>query len=247
MKVCLISSSGGHFTELKQVMSFLPQIIGTKDYDYFFVTMNRVDTKNLKNTFYMTDTSRNPFTILINLFQSLRLFSKTRPDVIVTTGAGFSVPFAYVAKLFGKKIVCIESFCRTSSKSLFARLLYPISNKFYVQWNDSLKLWGNKTEYLNIIELNTKVTLNDFKNAKDVFVTVGSSIYQFDRLIKFVDDLAKESPDKRFFCQSGLQDINQNIVSGQNISRIMILKKRLQAVILFYPMREVVALFHLFL
>jgi len=203
MKVCLISSSGGHMTELKQVVSALPKILSAKKYNYFFITMNRTDTHDMKNTYFMVDTSRNPFTIFWNFIQSIGLFFKTKPDIVITTGGGFSVPFCYIAKLFGKKIIVFESFCRIKSKSLSSRLLYPITNRFFVQWKESLSLWGKKTEYFSLIGEKFKVSFDNFKKAKKIFVTVGSSPYQFDRFIKFVDELAVKNKDKEFYCQIG--------------------------------------------
>jgi UDP-N-acetylglucosamine:LPS N-acetylglucosamine transferase len=57
-----------------------------------------------------------------------------RPRAIVSTGAGVAVPFCYVGRLFGARVVFIESFSRTTRPSLTARLVYPIATDFFVQW-----------------------------------------------------------------------------------------------------------------
>lgn len=145
MKIALLCSSGGHFTELKQV---LPALQNT---DYFFVSMFGPNTKNLKNIYYLKDVSRNPILFIINFFQSLKLFFKTKPDLVITTGASFVVPFCLIAKLYGKKVIYIESICRVNSKSLSGKLLYPFVNLFLVQWPSSLKLWGKKAKYFGAV------------------------------------------------------------------------------------------------
>jgi len=145
MKIALVSSSGGHFTEIKQIIPAL------RDNDYYFVTMYGPNTKGLKKVYYMIDVSRNPIYFIINTFQSLRLFFKTKPDLIITTGASFVVPFCLIAKLFRKKVIYIESICRTNSKSLSARILYHFVDLFLVQWKTSLKLWGKKAKYVGAV------------------------------------------------------------------------------------------------
>ena len=52
----------------------------------------------------------------------------------MTTGAGVAVPFCYVGRLFGARVVFIESFSRITEPSLTARLVYPVANDFFVQW-----------------------------------------------------------------------------------------------------------------
>ena len=53
----------------------------------------------------------------------------------------------YLGKLFGKKIVYIESYARMNNKSLSGKLIYPIASLFIVQWKEMLKLYP-KAKYL---------------------------------------------------------------------------------------------------
>jgi len=145
MKIALVCSSGGHLTELKQIIPAL------QNKDYFFVTMTGPDTKTMINTYLMKDVSRNLLYFVINTFQSIKIFLKTKPDLVITTGASFAVPFCYIAKLFSKKVIYIESICRINSKSLSGKLLYPFVDLFLVQWSSSLKLWGKKARYCGAV------------------------------------------------------------------------------------------------
>jgi beta-1,4-N-acetylglucosaminyltransferase len=67
--------------------------------------------------------------------------------------AGTCVPIVYVAflyKLLGildADIVFVESFCRVQKLSLTGKLLYPIADKFIVQWPQLLRQYG-RAEYL---------------------------------------------------------------------------------------------------
>ena len=47
----------------------------------------------------------------------------------------------YIGKLFGSKIIFIETFANRNSKTLSGRLVYPIANLFIVQWENMLKLY----------------------------------------------------------------------------------------------------------
>ena len=47
----------------------------------------------------------------------------------------------YVAKIFRKKVIYIESFANVETKTLSGRLVYPIANVFIVQWHSMLKLY----------------------------------------------------------------------------------------------------------
>ena len=81
------------------------------------------------------------FVVPLNIIKSFKIFMKFRPDVVVTTGAHTAVAMCYIAKLFKKKIIYIESFANIETKTLTGRLIYPIADKFIVQWRSMLKLY----------------------------------------------------------------------------------------------------------
>lgn len=151
-KIMFISSEGGHLHELRQ--------LDIENYDYSIVTEKTEYTKNLKEkydknkVFYLAyGTRKNPFkyffVLLYNFFKSLYLYFKIRPKVVVTTGTHTAVEMCYIAKLFGTKIIWIETFANRNSKTLAGRLVYPITDTFVVQWEEMKKLypkakyWGN--------------------------------------------------------------------------------------------------------
>ena len=59
---------------------------------------------------------------------------KARPAVVVTTGAATAVPFAWMGRLCGAKVVYIESVTRIHEPSLSCRLVAPVAERVYVQW-----------------------------------------------------------------------------------------------------------------
>ena len=82
--------------------------------------------------------------IFIYFFLCLKtvyLYLKIRPKVIVTTGTHTAGPMCIIGKIFGSKIVYIETFANTSTKTATGKLLYPIADLFIVQWEEMLKLY----------------------------------------------------------------------------------------------------------
>lgn len=144
-KVMFISSMGGHLTELMQLKGIF------KNYDYKIVTEKHKSTLGLKARYkskidYLLAGTKDHmlryiYVIPFNMIKSLILFLKFKPDVIVTTGAHTCVPMCYIAKLFRKKVIYIESFANIESKTLTGRLIYPVADLFIVQWHSMLKLY----------------------------------------------------------------------------------------------------------
>ncbi|GIU94466.1 MAG: hypothetical protein KatS3mg012_0923 [Gaiellaceae bacterium] len=127
-----MASSGGHLLQLVLLARRLPDAAWT------WVTFDTPDARFLldgrKTVFAHHPTNRNLLNLVRNLRIAVQLVRRVRPSVLVTTGAGVAVPFCWVAKLFGARIVYVESLTRISSISLSARLVHPIADHVFVQW-----------------------------------------------------------------------------------------------------------------
>ncbi len=138
MKFCLACSGGGHLSELVQLHALYEKA------NCFFLTDHRENSDELAKTervFFVKCPRRNPINFVINLFQSLKIFLSEKPDAVISTGADTAIAFCIIAKLFGKKLVFIESFCRVSEPSISARIAYPFSDLFFVQWSSMKKFF----------------------------------------------------------------------------------------------------------
>ena len=49
----------------------------------------------------------------------------------------------YIAKLFGSKVIFIETFANRTSGTVAGRLVYPIADTFVVQWKKCTKYIQN--------------------------------------------------------------------------------------------------------
>lgn len=71
---------------------------------------------------------------LRNLRLAVRLVRSRRPRVVLTTGAGLAIPFVWVARVRGAKVVYVESLTRVHGPSLACRAIRPVAMQTYVQW-----------------------------------------------------------------------------------------------------------------
>ena len=73
----------------------------------------------------------------------LYYFVKYNPDVIVTTGANTAAAMCCFGKLFGKKVIFIETFANNSSPTKAGRIIYKFADYFIVQWESMLQYYPN--------------------------------------------------------------------------------------------------------
>ena len=149
-KVLFISSTGGHLSELMQLEPIFDS------YDSYLITEKTKSNLALKakwgkNISYLLYGSKDHlfsylFKFSYNCLKSIGLFIKIRPNVVVTTGAHTAVPMCYLAKIFRRKVVYIETYANLHTKSLSGKLVYPIADLFLVQWESMLELYP-KAEY----------------------------------------------------------------------------------------------------
>ena len=111
----------------------------------FWVTFDKEDARSMLKDEIMYPcyypTNRNVWNLLRNTILAWKVLRKERPDVIVSAGAASAVPFFYLGKLFGAKLIYIEVFDRIDRPTLTGRLVYPIADKFIVQWEEMREVY----------------------------------------------------------------------------------------------------------
>lgn len=139
MKVCLVGSSGGHLTHLYLLKPFW------KDRERFWVTFDKEDARSIleNEIFYPCyyPTNRNLKNLIKNTILAFKILRKERPDIIVSSGAAVAVPFFYLGKIFGAKTVYIEVFDRIDAPTMTGKLVYPVTDRFIVQWEEMKKVY----------------------------------------------------------------------------------------------------------
>lgn len=144
-KVMFISSTGGHLSELMQLSPLFNK------YEYMIVTEKDKMTESLKDEYgknieYLVYGTRSHllkyiFQFMFNILKTVYIFFKFRPKYIISTGTHTAGPMCYLGKLFGSKIIFIETFANRNTKTVTGKLVYPIADLFIVQWEEMLKIY----------------------------------------------------------------------------------------------------------
>jgi len=139
IKILFCSSSGGHLAHLYMLKPFW------ENKERFWVTFDKEDAKSLLSNekFYPCyyPTNRNIKNLVCNIILAWKVLRKEKPDLIISSGAAIAVPFFYLGKLFGAKLVYIEVFDRMNKPTVTGRMVYPITDKFIVQWEEMKKVY----------------------------------------------------------------------------------------------------------
>lgn len=141
MKVCLVGSSGGHLAQLLMLKPFL------RNKERFWVTFKKEDAQSqlVGEKVYSCHypTNRNLKNLIRNTIVAFKVLHKEKPDLIISTGAAVAVPFFYIGKLFGAKLIYIEVFDRIDKPTMTGKMVYPITDRFIVQWEEMKKIYPN--------------------------------------------------------------------------------------------------------
>ena len=134
-KVLVVCSAGGH---LKEAMS----AIGENATGFHLATY-RTGGKRATNSrlaiHYMTNPHLSKLKYLWNFIQSFFLILRVRPKVIITTGAGIAIPSALLGKMFGVKLIVVDTMALVNKLSRTGEFLYRYADLFVVQWPCLLK------------------------------------------------------------------------------------------------------------
>ncbi|WP_445505431.1 PssD/Cps14F family polysaccharide biosynthesis glycosyltransferase [Niallia sp. 03091] len=139
MKICLVGSSGGHLTHLYFLKEFWEK------HDRFWVTFEKEDAKSLlfneRKYWCHYPTNRNIKNLLKNTFLALKVLIKEKPDLIISSGAAPAIPFFYLGKIFGAKLVYMEVYDRIDMPTITGKIVYPIADKFILQWEEQKRFY----------------------------------------------------------------------------------------------------------
>jgi len=142
LKICIASSAGGHLAEVLKIK----EVYDT--YENFYITFKRensIELAKIEHVYFVTDPEKNFINLIKCFIETFKILLKEKPNVIISTGAGVALPSCFLGKIiFKSKIIFIESFCRIDKPSLTGKLVYSISNLFFVQWENLLKKYGKK-------------------------------------------------------------------------------------------------------
>jgi beta-1,4-N-acetylglucosaminyltransferase len=134
-RVMLVCCQGGHLMQmlaLKSAWADLPRV---------WFTTRAADTEALlrdeRKIYAYVPTARSVRNMLRNLWLAAIMVRRHRPDVLLSTGGGITVPVFVVGKLIGARLIYVESLTRVDGPSLTGRLIYHLVDRFFVQWPEA--------------------------------------------------------------------------------------------------------------
>ena len=134
----MAASPGGHLQELLNIVAGI-------QCEFFLVTFfsKVVEPKSpiYSRVYYVADASNSALNFAYNTFRSFLIFMYERPSAIISTGAGVAVPIALISKLFRKKLIFIEIASQVHVPTKTGKLLYRLSDRFYIQHEPLLKVF----------------------------------------------------------------------------------------------------------
>ncbi len=143
MKICFAASSGGHYEQLMMLKPLMDK------YDSFVLTEKTDYSSKVsgEKMYYVMQVNRKEKTFFLKLLaiavKELGIYIKERPDVVICTGVLAMIPMCLLCKLFGKKLIYIESFAKVTSPTMSGKLLYKYADQFYVQWDSMKQIYPN--------------------------------------------------------------------------------------------------------
>ena len=136
--ICVATSSGGH---LEQALAIRARLT---EYETFVLTEKTKYNKHEKYSF-VTQVNREEKLFLLKMllicFQSFFIYLKHRPKVVICTGVLAMIPFCRIAKIFGSKLIYIESYAKISSPTMTGQHLHKHADAFIVQWEEMLQCY----------------------------------------------------------------------------------------------------------
>ncbi len=141
LKICLAASAGGHLTQLLKIAD------SWNEYDTFFITTSTIVKNKLKdyrNVYITGECNRqHPLKSFRVFAHCFKIILAERPDVVISTGAAVGCIACFLGKLFGARIVWIDSITNAEQLSLSGRLIRPVANLFLAQWQQFANQYPN--------------------------------------------------------------------------------------------------------
>jgi len=146
LHVLVVMGEGGH---TKQCLR-LVELMGTAGYRYSYVLVaeDTVSESKIRVAAPVYRVVRpgcvksgglsRLVTVPWSTLQAALLLLRVRPDAVVTAGPGVALPVCLTAKLMGATIIFVESCSRVRRLSLTGRLMRPLADLFFVQWEELL-------------------------------------------------------------------------------------------------------------
>lgn len=159
MKICISCGSGGHLSQVLEIMDAF------EGHEYFFVLVSSKVTENMDlGKVVHIKKPPTPFKLLninlhklqlimyyLSLVPSTFKILKERPNVVLGHGGEATLLLFYLGKIIGIKLIYIETVERIKELSGTGKLVYPLTDLFIVQSEELQKKYRKSVYWGRII------------------------------------------------------------------------------------------------
>ena len=164
--VIFACSEGGHFSQMMALSQLFGQYLSVLITDNYRANKDMPALQDIQEIAYVggiadsrkknannihNDSRLTYLKGYLKLFgQCFKVLKQYRPKVIVSTGSNVAVPLFWFGKLFGCKLIFIETRAHVYNKSLTGKLVGGISDVVIVQWKEMLDVYKD-AEYYGVL------------------------------------------------------------------------------------------------
>ena len=150
-KVLFVCNKGGHYSQMLELKPLMQK------YDSYVLTEKQNASKDFEGC--AKAMSRENYNVLNhklwNFMKSLWrcriIWKQIRPQYIISTGAAFALPMYIIGKIYGSKLIWIESRAKVYTPTRTGKQISQFCDKIIVQWPEMLQVYGEKAEYHGIL------------------------------------------------------------------------------------------------
>jgi len=148
LRIYISASAGGHMSQLLRLAD------SWKGHNIFCITTTDVVKEKVQkygNVYIVGECNReHPLQVITVLMRCINIILHERPDVVISTGAAVGCILCFLGKLFGAKVIWIDSITNVERISLSGRMVRYIADLFLVQWPDLAEQYSN-VEYIGSV------------------------------------------------------------------------------------------------
>ncbi|NLW84225.1 MAG: hypothetical protein GXY41_07485 [Phycisphaerae bacterium] len=134
LKICLVASAGGH---LSQLLSLVPVWEGHQVVCVSTGLMVQEKLQAIGTTYIVGECNRQqPVKTLGVMVKCLKIVWNERPSVVLSTGAAAGFLVCFWGKLFGAKVIWVDSIANAEKLSMSGRMIRPFADVILSQWPD---------------------------------------------------------------------------------------------------------------
>jgi beta-1,4-N-acetylglucosaminyltransferase len=133
MKIALVSSIGGHLSEL---LELLPALEG---HQLVWITNDPSPLLPPEVRPHLVVHAERDWRVFWNFIEFAAILGRERPDLLLSMGAGPAVPAALLARLAGIPVLYLEPSSAVTAPTLTGRLMRHLATHRWVQWESLLR------------------------------------------------------------------------------------------------------------